>query len=224
MSALRPSRHQLVPALLLALCLGLVGVIYIEVDQPPIDPASAAPRQLPEAIAAVADAPGFTMPPLRGYTEVLERPLFSETRRPSVDSPAAPVDPRSSAFNLVGTIITSHEHRALIEHGQPPKLERVAEGQDIDGWSVESIRPDRVILTRADARLEVRVKDEPGAPAPMNPQRRPPVNANNGNVPNIVDPATGTITMQAGINLTGTDQQQPPQQPIVVPRSRRQQR
>jgi hypothetical protein len=215
---MRPSRHQLLPALLLSLCLGLAGVIYIELDQPSIDSiAKAAPAPPRETMGAASDAPGFTMPPVRAYTEVLERPLFSETRRPSVDSPTAPVDPRSSAFNLVGTIISAHERRALIEHGQPPHLERLSEGQDIDGWSVESIRTDRVILTRADARLEVKVKDAPGAPAPQNPQRRP-----TANIP-AVDPTTGALAVQAGINLTGNDQPQPPPPP-APPRPPRRQR
>jgi len=41
---MRPSRHQLLPALLLSLCLGLAGVIYVELDQPSIDSiAKAAP-------------------------------------------------------------------------------------------------------------------------------------------------------------------------------------
>jgi hypothetical protein len=214
---MRPSRHQLLPALLLATCLGLAGVIYVELDQPSIDSmAKAAPAPPRETVAAAGDAPGFTMPPVRAYTEVVERPLFSETRRPSVDSPTAPVDPRSSAFTLVGTIISAHERRALIEHGQPPHLERLIEGQDIDGWSVETIGTDRVILTRADARLEVKVKDEPGPPAPQNQLRRP-----TANIP-AVDPTTGALAVQAGINLTGNDQPQPP--PPAPPRPPRRQR
>jgi general secretion pathway protein N len=220
MSLLRPSRHQLTPLLLLALCLGLGGVIYVELDQPSIDAiAKAAVAPPRDAVPAARDAPGFTMPPIRAYTEVLERPLFSETRRPSVDSPVAPADPRSSAFTLVGTIITAHEKHALVEHGQPPRLERVAEGQDIEGWSVESIRPDRVILTRADARLEVKVKDEPGPP---NGQQRRPV-AQNPNYPQI-DPATGALSAQAGINWTGNNQVQPPPPPPAPPRPPRRQR
>jgi hypothetical protein len=199
-------RHQLLPLLLLTLCLGLAGVIYVELDQPSIDAiAKAAVAPPRDAMPAARDTPGFSMPPIRAYTEVLERPLFSETRRPSVDSPVAPVDQRSSAFTLVGTIISEHEKHALIEHGQPPHLERISEGQDIEGWSVESIRPDRIILTHAEERLEVKVKDQPGPPAPQNPQRRPFAN---GNFP-AIDPAAGTPAVQAGINLTGTPQPQP---------------
>lgn len=220
MSALRPSRHQLVPFVLLLLCLGLAGLIYIELDQPSIDSiATAAIAPSREPAAAARDAPGFSMPPVRAYTEILERPLFSETRRPAVDNPAAPVDPRSTAFNLVGTIITAHERRALIEHGQPPHLERVSEGQDIEGWAVESIRSDRVVLTRADARLEVKVKDEPGPPASQVPQRRPA----NANIP-AIDPATGGLSVQAGINFTGNDQPAPPPPPAPPPRQPRRQR
>jgi type II secretory pathway component PulC len=216
MSPLHLSRHQLVPLLLLALCLGLAGVIYVELDQPPIDAiAKAAPGPSRETMGTSRDSPGFSMPPLRGYAEVLERPLFSETRRPSVAAAVAPADPRSADFNLVGIVISAHERHALIEHGQPPRLERVSEGQDIDGWSVESIKSDRVVLARADQRFEVKAKDGPAPPVQPNQFRRP----TGANVP-AADPNMG-FGVQPGINLTGVEPNPTPAPPPVRPRRQR---
>lgn len=195
-----PRRLPLAPLLPLALCLALGGVIYVELDQPPIDAsATAAPAPRSEATGTSRDNPGFAMPPLRGYAEVVERPLFSETRRPSVE--AAPVDPRSSAFNLVGIVISAQQRHALIEHGQPPRLEHATEGQEIDGWTVESIQRDRVVLQRGDLRLEVKAKDGPASPAAFQPgQPRRPTAA----VPMpTIDPSLGAINLPMGLNVNG---------------------
>jgi len=159
----RPGRT---PLLLAAACAVLVGVVYIELDAPEIEPpakAAGAAAQEPEKLL-VQDA-SFSMPPLRSFAGVLSRPLFSETRRPPLQ-PVAAADTRAAAFTLVGTILSAQERHALVEHGQPPHLERISEGQDIDGWTVEQILPDRVVFGRADARIEIKAKDSSLRPVP----------------------------------------------------------
>ncbi len=152
--------------LLSPLCAVLLATIYIELDQPIEPPAKAAVPAAREPDNRPPETPRFAMPPLRSFADVLARPPFTETRRPPiVTAPAS--DTRSSAFILVGIVISAHERLALIEHGQPPHVERLSEGQEIDGWSVEKILPDRVVLGRADARIEVKAKDastRPGQP------------------------------------------------------------
>ncbi|HEX7968617.1 MAG TPA: hypothetical protein VF502_10375 [Stellaceae bacterium] len=153
------------PLLLSALCAVLLGIVYVELDQPAIEaPAKAAVPPTRGTDKGQAQKPGFAMPPLRSFGDVLARPLFAETRRPPILS--VPADARSSAFTLVGIVISARERHALVEHGQPPRVERIAEGQDIDGWTVEKILPDRVMLGRADARIEVKAKDAPARPGP----------------------------------------------------------
>jgi hypothetical protein len=152
----RPART---PLLLAAGCAVLVGLVYVELDAPDIEPpakAAVAAAQEPEK-RPVSD-PSFSMPPLRSFAGVLSRPLFSETRRPPLQ-PVAGADTRAATFTLVGTILSAQERHALVEHGQPPRLERISEGQDIDGWTVEQILADRVVFSRADARIEVKAKD-----------------------------------------------------------------
>jgi len=159
----RPGRT---PLLLAAACAALVGGIYIELDSPDIEPpAKAAMAAAREPEQRPIQDPSFSMPPLRNFSGVLSRPLFSETRRPPLQ-PAVAADARAATFTLVGTILSAQERHALVEHGQPARLERISEGQDIDGWTVEQILPDRVVFGRADARIEIKAKDSSLRPVP----------------------------------------------------------
>jgi general secretion pathway protein N len=193
------------PFLLLLLCLGLGGALYLEISQPPVEALTNAHPVSPAAGQAVPHQSVFVMPPVGTYGEVTERPLFSETRRAPAETAATPVDAPPSDFTLKGIIISTNERHALIEHGQPPSLERISEGQDLEGWTVESILVDRVVLTRADGRLELKAKDVPGLPGPPTPgggrpiiqPKRPAANLPSG------EPALAGFGVQPGIALTG---------------------
>jgi hypothetical protein len=154
-----PQWHRLT-RLLAVLCLGLGAVIAIEMsaspssDEPaPQESAGAHPR----VAKAAHDDASFVLPPASTFSEVVARPLFSDTRRPSAFAAAAA--DAHPAFVLVGTVLSSQARDALIRHGQPARVDHVAEGQTIDGWTVDSIQADRVIFTNAGARLEVSAKD-----------------------------------------------------------------
>ncbi|HEX6841509.1 MAG TPA: hypothetical protein VF113_08265 [Stellaceae bacterium] len=147
------------PLLLAAGCVALAGIIYIELDAPDIEPpATAAVAAAPEPDKRPAESSSFAMPPLRNFAGVLSRPLFSETRRPP-RQPTSPADTRDASFTLVGTILSANERHALVEHGQPPHIERVSEGQEIDGWTVEQILADHIVFGRGDTHVEIKPKD-----------------------------------------------------------------
>jgi general secretion pathway protein N len=168
----RRKRHRRAPFALAVLALALGVLIYFESRPTVIElPGNAAAGPDRQAGAPGPNPAGFAMPPLRSFAQVLERPLFSPTRRPALDALAAS-DTQSSGLTLVGIVISPTEHHALIEHGQPPRLERVVEGQQLEGWTVEAILPDAVTFRRADQSLELKAKDAP--PPPQAPQRRPP--------------------------------------------------
>ena len=158
--------------LLLAISIGITTVIYLEVnDAAPDLPANAPATAARNNGRSDGSELTFSMPPLRSYADVLLRPLFSPTRRPSHDA-AAVIS--SSGFTLVGIVRSSHESHALIEHGKPPRLDRVVEDQELDGWTVEAILEDRVVLRHADTRLEVKAKDTPPSAGQINMMQPPP--------------------------------------------------
>lgn len=145
---LRPA--TLVPLLL---CLGLGALVAWEAldgGQPPAaaasvaggggTPAAAAPRWRISA-----------MPPLAVYKDFLARPPFSESRRPPETATLAAGE--RPPFRLAGIVIADTGRLGLFAPDGGAALKRVAEGQVLDGWRVERVMTDRVILRDADRRV-----------------------------------------------------------------------
>lgn len=102
-----------------------------------------------------ADAPHLRLDDLR---QTRDRPLFSPTRRPppKVDlaqavTPVPPPPPiMPPAVTLIGVVLGAGEHAVIVQEKAGGKPLRVAVGQDIDGWRVESIEPRSCILKNSD--------------------------------------------------------------------------
>jgi hypothetical protein len=161
----RPGRRAVLPGLLVAGCAAVGVLLALELQWRSLDEVAAAPSHLAAAPRQDTASAAFRMPPLASLREVVDRPLFSETRRPA---PAeAPKEPTAKLLNLtlVGIFLSVDRRQALVERGQPPRVEWVSERQKLDGWTVEAIGPDRIVLVRNDVRHEIVVKDRPGKPA-----------------------------------------------------------
>ena len=143
------------------LCVLLLAVVATELgEKPPVTAPSAPPAASPPPPAS-ADVAGFTIPPESAFAEVVERPLFSATRRPpSASAAAAAAATAQGDLVLVGIVTSSAERYALIQHGKPARVDRVAENDALSGWTVESIERDRVILHTGDRRLELSTNDQ----------------------------------------------------------------
>lgn len=155
-------------------CCALVVAIYEEasnLSERPTAQAAQLTRPAPEESALSVPA-SFQMPPEGDFAEVLARPLFSATRRPKVEtSQSTAAVAASASFTLIGTIISQQGHYALLKSGQSARLQRVTEGQEIEGWTVDRIFLDRVMLRNASGQAEVKLKDHDRTPAraPVSP-------------------------------------------------------
>ena len=151
-------------AVLMGLCLILGGVIYLELSFGPSPPAAfpIAPGPPEPAVLLVAD-PGFTMKPLGDFSEIARRPLFIPSRRPLPPDTEPPrPGPRKAErhrFTLKGVVIVGDERMAVLQQRRRRTVLRVVEGQKIDGWLVEAILPDRVVLHQGETREEVVLRD-----------------------------------------------------------------
>lgn len=104
-----------------------------------------------------AEAPGET----GRFDAMVERPLFSPTRRPPPPPPsplalptALPIQappPPAPNLTLSGVISGGGSGVALLRRPQDQAPVRVAPGGQIDGWTVAEIRP-RAVVLRRDAR------------------------------------------------------------------------
>ncbi len=149
---------------LLAACGGLGWLAY--------ERHSAPPAELPQWEAARSEAPDaaanpgfrpFRMPPQQTFSELVERPPFSQSRRPAEvkavrQTRQAPVR-KELRFSLIGVILQPDKQYALVRQAGKKDILRLGRGEKIDGWQVDSILPDRLVLSYADDVVELELKD-----------------------------------------------------------------
>jgi len=105
------------------------------------------------------------LPPFGSFSAVLDRPLFSPSRRP-----AAAENPTGSGlagrYQLLGVVSAGGARHALVADG--PRRFEIAEGAALDGWTVARIEQDRVLLSSPTGRtvLTLRRAVAAGAVAP----------------------------------------------------------
>lgn len=174
-----------------ATCCGLLGAwVYHEIQRPtsplyPVDKATAkVETNAGTAVGTVHVGPPqvFRPAPKNTYAQLVTRPPFSPTRRPPRAKPVtAPADRQlapEEALNpldvpqvtLVGIVISSEHSIAMVQKPGAVELLRLAKGQDLDGWLVKSVQPDRLLLSHGEQLLELeltetgQVTSRPGTP------------------------------------------------------------
>jgi hypothetical protein len=157
-------------AMLLALlCAGLCAVLYIElqgVSQRSL--AAEASGASPTPDLSRPEEPAVAVPPLAVYAPVIERPVFSPTRRPPlVPEPLEARSTRQDGITLKGVVLSPQKRIALLEtSGSGSDPQRIAEGERLEGWTVEAVLADHVVMRNSEAtrRLELHAEAsrEPG--------------------------------------------------------------
>ncbi len=178
----RRRRRSALPLFLLCLALGYL--IYLEIGSPP-EALRAGPADSPpaEEIAALPSQPSFAIAPIESFSEIVTRPLFSELRRPPIPDaepggepepepePIAVAKVHRGLFVLVGVVITSQTRLAIVRNRKANEVVRLERGARIEGWTVESIEPDRVVFRQGAEIDEVKL-DDSLAPPPAVPTRK----------------------------------------------------
>ena len=161
------ARQRIMSLMLVATCLALAGVIYAEVMADPMSgwstPSVSGSDDPPAEEALPIPEPGFTPPPKQDFAEIVSRPLFSPSRRPleRKAEPTAPdVKPGLEHVTLVGILIFPTKQVALFERPSESNLLEVRTGEKIEGWLVESIMPDKVVLRWGELRTEMTFVDK----------------------------------------------------------------
>ncbi len=175
---------------LVVICAALGYGVYLERQDVPVlerivfgDDGGAAARPAPAVEPEPEPEPrpaersaDLEMPPLGEFSEIAGRTLFNPTRRP-IETPPPPAKAQivsPSRFTLIGVLISDGERMALIRRGAAGDYLRVNVGQQVDGWRIENILPDRVIIRKGKTKEDLILKDrtEP-APRTKRPRRKP---------------------------------------------------
>ena len=142
--------------LLLGLCLLMLVILLIEFglslgDQSQFDkPIAATEKQQVESI----ELPELNVAKqeLESYTDMVERPLFIEGRKPIiVVEDDAPVEQASKIddLTLLGIYSVKGDKTALFNKaGKDKTYLKKSEGDDVSGWTLQEIKSDKVILER----------------------------------------------------------------------------
>jgi hypothetical protein len=130
--------------------LALGWLIYQQLTGAPNTEALA--RIQPEKIPALNELPPelqFTMAAIGDFDSVLERPLFSPSRRPApVEEGAAPAGGEEFDYVLKGVLIDIEARIALLSHKGGAGTVRLAEGTKIDGWLLKEVEGDFIVVER----------------------------------------------------------------------------
>jgi hypothetical protein len=153
-------------------CLVMAGLVYAELTWPvaaaeDVSAASPAPASAPRSDVGAK----FSLPPVESFATVTDRPLFAQSRRPPAQGSDDSLGPWSGLV-LAGVIISPTGRQALILHGKPQVAVHIAEGQDVDGWVVTSILPDRIVIRGGTSEHELRLLEK-AATTPAPPQGIP---------------------------------------------------
>lgn len=93
--------------------------------------------------------PRYELPPFDSFAELVERPLFSSTRRP-VAASAAPAQvaasPQGLDITLKGVIVADDSKVAIIEPRNAAKPVRLNKGQSYQGWTLSEVDAEGVIF------------------------------------------------------------------------------
>jgi len=181
--------NRLTPVLLTA-CVSL-GVI-VALEWVVLSPQNGAPTVIDAQPTAAADDAeltrvSYTAPDFAAFSEILERPLFTEGRTPpQPPSPeqAATLKPGAQSkltMRLEGIALTPVAKVALIRDISSNTLLRLAEGAQHQGWVVESVNATSATLKRGEQTHELMLELNTGkmrkTPPPA-PKKRSPVRKN----------------------------------------------
>lgn len=111
------------------------------------------------------------MPPLEHFTAMVERPLFSPSRRSKKMDAAAeemerPEPPELPLVRFIGTIDQGGRILALTDGFQGNR--NVSEGDEVGGWQVSLVKRRRLVLGRGAKKLELHIFGDASGP-PLSP-------------------------------------------------------
>ena len=151
--------------LLGALAVALAGLVYAEIRARPV-------VESPRAVGSASDQSAIAVPARKptsdetGFQAILERPLFSPTRRRHVEQSSFETAPVPD-FALFGVTIAAGKPVALVKRGDGAEYERVSEGDQISGWTVGQITTDKISVQQGEVHAELHL--DFAAPAPAAP-------------------------------------------------------
>jgi hypothetical protein len=138
-----------------ALAVTLAAMIVLPTELPSSEALSAAAPQ-GEAITSKPVVPQDVT-----YPAIAEHPLFSPTRQPWAPPPPPQAAPEQGPgpladYRLVGVIVSDGMRRALVKSMRDSKTIGLAEGEQLEGWTLREIGSQQLRFTVQDSSYDMR--------------------------------------------------------------------
>jgi hypothetical protein len=161
---------------LIAGCVGLALALIAEwfLFAPSSNPRLPAPTAGLDIEVPSAEGADFQLPAIEQFAETVERPLFSESRRPGPkDAPAgetAQTPPEAPSQLKLSAVVLAPGHQiAVLKNNATGKLQRVNKGEEWNGWMVKEVRHDSAVLNHQGEEQILKLIREPGPKTPTPP-------------------------------------------------------
>ncbi len=163
------TRPPFIVVVLLLLGLTLSAAIAIRLTAPPSEGDDPSLMASPATVRSAGEAGSAPIPNANAAHDILERPLFRPRRRMTSALGELRAPPLAEPIGrLVGVVIGTDGREAMFAEADN-RVMIVRQGGTLRGWIVETIEPDRVILTSAQGqRIMNLVTDHlrPATPVP----------------------------------------------------------
>lgn len=107
---------------------------------------------------ATAPAGPYSLPPRETYTEIEQRPLFVSGRRPPAAAPSQAAQSNGlDKYAILGIIAAPDRAEAVLKAPTGDTLHLRA-GQALEGWTLETIQPRKLVFSSAGQRQEIELK------------------------------------------------------------------
>jgi general secretion pathway protein N len=198
--------------LLIAGCALFGAIILIELAPAGTEDAVIAQTVARSDVASPAVRPQ-TLRPEELVGTALARPLFNSTRRPPQDAPSGAAADDLADARLTG-IVTTPGRRIAIFAVSGDKPLKVAEGEAVSGWRIDTITPREVSLSGPSGTKTLQPKLDPNL---ASPPAQPPIGNPPGRPP--TPPAAGgpRVPAQAAAAATARPARPPPGVPVNTP-------
>lgn len=172
----RPTEAKSKLPLLLALVAVLVGILVwdrLSSASPENDvakPAATARERSADAVASSSRTAPLASLSLNDLHDTVDRPLFEKGRRPvkppvvqpvKAPPPPPPRGPDPNALELVGILAGEDQTIVLLKRRQSGQQVRVQQGDTVDGWTIDRIEPQRVILKHGATEVALQLFKSP---------------------------------------------------------------
>ncbi|MDX6748716.1 hypothetical protein SH611_02735 [Geminicoccaceae bacterium 1502E] len=157
------SWHPVTRLLVVVGALGIPYLLWTGAEDPPVSaPVSPVARSDSAGQGDGGEAPPTGMPelpPLEAFTALVERPLFSPSRRPP-PAPATKAAPATATaepeeigepdFQLVGTVTRKEQVFALVLPEDGGSVRWLGEGDELDGWIIVEVGQNHLVVRQDD--------------------------------------------------------------------------